>query len=95
MIALFKGNQYVKNNYMLNNLIENIEDVAWKIKNNGLLGILVYNLSIKKNRYNFLLIVSAGTINIGLNYWLIPIFGYVVAAYTTLVSYFLIFIFYF
>jgi len=30
-----------------------------------------------------------------LNYWLIPIYGYVAAAYTTLVSYFLLFLFHF
>ena len=36
-----------------------------------------------------------GGINIGLNYWLIPIYGYVAAAYTTLVSWFLLFLFHF
>ncbi|MGP3778033.1 lipopolysaccharide biosynthesis protein [Halanaerobium saccharolyticum] len=34
----------------------------------------------------------AGFVNIGLNYWLIPIFGYVAAAYTTFVSYILLFV---
>ncbi|MBN2723913.1 MAG: oligosaccharide flippase family protein [Deltaproteobacteria bacterium] len=33
----------------------------------------------------------AGFVNIGLNYWLIPIFGYEVAAHTTLFSYILLF----
>lgn len=30
-----------------------------------------------------------------LNYWLIPIYGYVSAAYTTLISYFFLFLFHF
>ena len=34
----------------------------------------------------------AGAINIGLNYWLIPKFGYIAAAYTTLFSYIVLFI---
>lgn len=34
----------------------------------------------------------AGAINIGLNYWLIPKFGYIAAAYTTLFSYIILFI---
>jgi O-antigen/teichoic acid export membrane protein len=34
----------------------------------------------------------AGAINIGLNYWLIPKFGYIAAAYTTLFSYMVLFI---
>jgi O-antigen/teichoic acid export membrane protein len=34
----------------------------------------------------------AGGINIGLNYWLIPKFGYIAAAYTTLFSYVILFI---
>ncbi|ADO76487.1 oligosaccharide flippase family protein [Halanaerobium praevalens] len=37
----------------------------------------------------------AGLINIGLNYWLIPKFGYVAAAYTTLISYMILFIFHY
>lgn len=37
----------------------------------------------------------AGFTNIGLNYWLIPKFGYIAAAYTTLFSYMLLFIFHY
>lgn len=37
-------------------------------------------------------IIACGT-NIGLNYWLIPRFGYEAAAYTTLVSYILLFVY--
>ncbi len=37
----------------------------------------------------------AGLINVGLNYWLIPKFGYMAAAYTTLVSYMLLFAFHY
>lgn len=36
--------------------------------------------------------IIAGLINIGLNYWLIPIFGYAAAAWTTLLTYALFFI---
>jgi len=39
--------------------------------------------------------LSAGFINIGLNYWLIPKFGYVAAAYTTLFSYIFLFLFHY
>jgi len=34
----------------------------------------------------------AGFLNVGLNYWLIPIYGYMVAALTTLVSYIMLFV---
>jgi O-antigen/teichoic acid export membrane protein len=37
----------------------------------------------------------AGGINIGLNYWLIPKFGYIAAAYTTFFSYMVLFIFHY
>jgi O-antigen/teichoic acid export membrane protein len=37
----------------------------------------------------------AGFINIGLNYWLIPKFGYIAAAYTTLFSYMVLFVFHY
>ncbi|PTV93031.1 O-antigen/teichoic acid export membrane protein [Halanaerobium saccharolyticum] len=37
----------------------------------------------------------AGFINVGLNYWLIPKFGYIAAAYTTLVSYAILFLFHY
>ncbi len=39
----------------------------------------------------YLLVVAAifaAVLNIGLNFWLIPIYGYVAAGYTTLISYF-------
>ena len=54
-----------------------------------------YSFYRKKTGLISLATLSAGAINIGLNYWLIPIFGYVAAAYTTFVSYFLLFIFHF
>lgn len=54
-----------------------------------------YSFYRKKTGLISLATLSAGAINIGLNYWLIPIFGYVAAAYTTVVSYFLLFIFHF
>ena len=40
-----------------------------------------------------ILIIRA--IDIDLNFWLIPIYGYVVAAYNTLISHFLLFLFHF
>ncbi|GAH32940.1 unnamed protein product, partial [marine sediment metagenome] len=54
-----------------------------------------YSFYRKKTGLISLTTLFAGGINIGLNYWLIPIYGYVAAAYTTLVSYFLLFLFHF
>lgn len=54
-----------------------------------------YSFYRKKTGLISLATLSAGAINIGLNYWLIPIYGYVAAAYTTLVSFFLLFLFHF
>ncbi len=54
-----------------------------------------YSFYRKKTGLISLATLFAGGINIGLNYWLIPIYGYVAAAYTTLVSYFLLFLFQF
>ena len=54
-----------------------------------------YSFYRKKTGLISLATLFAGGINIGLNYWLIPIYGYVAAAYTTLVSYFLLFLFHF
>lgn len=67
----------------------------------GYVGVFLYTLYgsysfyRKKTGLISLATLSAGGINIGLNYWLIPIYGYVAAAYTTLVSYFLLFLFHF
>jgi len=67
----------------------------------GYLGVFLYtlygNYSFYRKKTGLISIatLSAGGINIGLNYWLIPIFGYIAAAYTTLVSYFLLFLFHF
>lgn len=46
----------------------------------------------KKTHLIALFTIIAGVINIGLNYWLIPIYGYEIAAWTTLISYALLFI---
>ena len=54
-----------------------------------------YSFYRKKTGLISLATLFAGGINIGLNYWLIPIYGYIAAAYTTLVSYFLLFLFHF
>jgi len=54
-----------------------------------------YSFYQKKTGLISLVTLFAGLINIGLNYWFIPIYGYFAAAYTTLVSYFLLFIFHF
>jgi len=67
----------------------------------GYVGVFLYtlygNYSFYRKKTGLISIatLSAGGINIGLNYWLIPIYGYVAAAYTTLVSYFLLFLFHF
>jgi len=67
----------------------------------GYLGVFLYTLYgnysfyRKKTVLISIATLSAGAINIGLNYWLIPIYGYVAAAYTTLVSYFFLFLFHF
>ena len=49
----------------------------------------------KKTILISLITLFVSGINIGLNYWLIPIYGYIAAAYTTLISYFLLFLFHF
>ena len=46
----------------------------------------------KKTQLIALFTIIAGLINIGLNYWLIPVYGYKVAAWTTLASYACLFI---
>jgi len=67
----------------------------------GYVGVFLYTLYSsysfyrKKTGLISLATFLAGGINISLNYWLIPIFGYFVAAYTTLVSYFLLFLIHF
>ena len=43
----------------------------------------------EKNIFLVFASIGAALVNIGLNYWLIPIFGYYAAAYTTLASYLL------
>jgi len=54
-----------------------------------------YSFYKKKTGLISLATLLAGIINIGLNYWLIPEFGYIAAAYTTLFSYVLLFIFHY
>ncbi len=49
----------------------------------------------KKTYLIAIITVVAGGINIGLNYLLIPRFGYLAAAWTTLISYFFLFVFHF
>jgi O-antigen/teichoic acid export membrane protein len=44
-------------------------------------------LLVKRTRVVMVSLLIAGVINIGLNGWLLPIFGYQIAAVTTLVSY--------
>ncbi|PTX16340.1 Membrane protein involved in the export of O-antigen and teichoic acid [Halanaerobium congolense] len=54
-----------------------------------------YSFYRKKTGLISIATLLAGLINIGLNYWLIPEFGYIAAAYTTLVSYILLFLFHY
>ena len=49
----------------------------------------------RKTYFNAIFTLIAAAVNIGLNYWLIPIYGYKVAAYTTLVSFVLLCILYY
>lgn len=51
-----------------------------------------FSLYRKKTALISLISLIACAANIGLNYWLIPKFGYEAAAYTTLASYFLLFV---
>ena len=51
-----------------------------------------YAFYAKKTSMIATVTVIAGLVNIGLNYWLIPIFGYAAAAWTTLFTYFLFFL---
>ncbi|MDN5341367.1 MAG: hypothetical protein PWP28_242 [Oceanotoga sp.] len=48
----------------------------------------------KTSLISFGTMLSAG-INVGLNFWLVPRFGYIAAAYTTLISYMFLFIFHY
>lgn len=54
-----------------------------------------YSFYRKKTGLISLATFTAGIINVFLNYWLIPKFGYISAAYTTLFSYILLFIFHY
>lgn len=54
-----------------------------------------YAFYSKKTYYVAFFTIFAGTINIFLNYKFIPIFGYKIAAWTTLASYFLLFVFHY
>jgi O-antigen/teichoic acid export membrane protein len=54
-----------------------------------------YSFYRKKTGLISLATFLTGFINIGLNYWFIPKYGYIAAAYTTLVSYILLFLFHY
>jgi Membrane protein involved in the export of O-antigen and teichoic acid len=45
-----------------------------------------------KNVWSTIILLSAGTTNIILNYYCLPIYGYIAAAYTTALAYFLMFL---
>lgn len=67
----------------------------------GVLANAVYTFYVNiEHFYKKYIYVAIGTIfaslvNIGLNIWLIPIYGYVAAAYTTLIGFVLLYIFHF
>lgn len=51
-----------------------------------------YARTIRKKGQYFSIFLGAGAaVNLGLNFWLVPIYGYVAAAVTTLISYFIVF----
>ena len=52
---------------------------------------MLYSEYKKKTLFISINTVISVVVNIGLNYWLIPIFGYTAAAYTTAFSYILLF----
>lgn len=54
-----------------------------------------YSFYYKKTLNIALFTILAGSINIGLNYWLLPIYGYPVAAWTTVIGYFSLFLFHY
>ncbi len=51
-----------------------------------------YAFNVKKTSIFVFVTIIVGLVNIGLNYWLIPKFGYVASAWTTLISYALFFL---
>lgn len=53
----------------------------------------IYIQYLKKNIYSSIAVVCAGALNILLNYIFISKYGYVAAAYTTVISYFFMFLF--
>lgn len=64
----------------------------------GYVGLFLYTLYsnyafyLRRTWWISLATVLAGCINVGMNYWLIPHFGYIAAAWTTLGSYLLLFV---
>jgi O-antigen/teichoic acid export membrane protein len=54
-----------------------------------------YSFYLRRTGWISLATLLAGGLNIALNYWAIPIWGYVAAAWTTLASYVLLFVFHY
>lgn len=69
--------------------------IPWIVFGHFFVGISPFNknyiIYTKKTYITAAITLTAGLVNLGLNLWLIPIYGSIAAAYTTLFSYFLLF----
>jgi len=74
---------------------ESLNMIPWIVFGLFFVGISPFNKNaiqyVKKTHINAILTLSVGVINIILNIWLIPVYGAIAAAYTTLFCYFLLF----
>ncbi len=79
--------------------LDSAEIIPWVVIGNVFLFYYmfyaIYATYEKKTGFFSLITIIVGGINIGLNYWLIPIYGYKIAALTTVFSYVLLFLFHF
>lgn len=88
MIVLFGGRVYLEAIWVMPPVVV------------GVLVMFIYQqfanwlLYFKRTKTIMLISVLAAGVNIGLNFWLLPVYGYVAAGYTTLFSYLLIMILY-
>lgn len=82
MILIFGGASYAEAVYV-------IPPICFSIELQFVYTLYVnVEFYLKKNLFISIATFLAAGVNIALNYWLIPIFGYVAAAYTTVIGYF-------
>ncbi len=82
LIRLFATEEYYEAIYLMPPIAAGIFMISL---GNVYSNVLLY---YKKTQYIMIASISAAVLNVLLNAWLIPIFGYQVAAYTTLIAYF-------